>query len=642
MSHSSFLSAQSYLKAQVRSTNCPVSHKQADLWFFGEGAGIDFRDDVAVPSLENHALTMPRLQSQSMLCDSLGNLICVSNGIKVWGRTQQIMPNGSDLDGYIGVTQSSIVIPKPGDDSKFYVFTIDLVSANGRPGKGLRYSAIDINLNNGLGDVDSIEKNILLLPEVSQKLTATYASNGTDIWVVAHKWNSNEFDSYLVTAGGVNTSPVTTSLGTQQSGPLGDPDLNSVGYMKISPDGSKLALAIQGLDLFEIYNFDNSTGQVSSVITSPATFDGAYGVAFSPDTKYFYSSTAKAQSNPSGIPDTSYLYQWDISQGANIFNSPVVVAKDSTNSYFADLQLATDGRIYVARSPNSNLVLGVIYNPKRGGTECNFNLLNGNPTPFILGGKASGYGLPNFIQNYFDTPHFDVENICFSDTTILKLTNDANVTTASWDFGDGSGNSTGNTVFHSFPAAGTYQVTVTETYNGNTYGPYKEDIIVNELPVASLPDTLYMYPGSPILLQAGEGFTSYEWSTGENTSVITAYLPGMYYVTVQNERCCFNTDSVRVMYFDVLVPNAFRPGGVNSVFKAVPTSNKAINNFSMFIYNRWGQQIFQSNDIADGWDGTVKGNPAPGDVYVWLINYLVDRENGTEKITYKGNVVLLR
>jgi gliding motility-associated-like protein len=97
-----------------------------------------------------------------------------------------------------------------------------------------------------------------------------------------------------------------------------------------------------------------------------------------------------------------------------------------------------------------------------------------------------------------------------------------------------------------------------------------------------------------------------------------------------------------VIVFDVLVPNAFRPGGANPVFKAVPTSNEAINNFALYIYNRWGQEIFFSGDIGQGWDGTVNGKEAPGDVYVWLINYDIEREGRTERIAYKGNVVLLR
>jgi hypothetical protein len=52
--------------------------------------------------------------------------------------------------------------------------------------------------------------------------------------------------------------------------------------------------------------------------------------------------------------------------------------------------------------------------------------------------------------------------------------------------------------------------------------------------------------------------------------------------------------------------------------------------------------MFFSKDIDEGWDGKVNGKDAPGDVYVWLINYDVEREGKTDRIAYKGNVILLR
>ena len=224
---------------------------------------------------------------------------------------------------------------------------------------------------------------------------------------------------------------------------------------------------------------------------------------------------------------------------------------------------------------------------------------------------------------------------------MFTLQNGSNVDNITWTF-EGSSTSSDIQPVHTFSAAGTYTVSVTEYYLGVPYGPYTEEIIVNELPAPTLGDTVYMYPGSPVLLDAGAGFVTYEWSTGESSQTVKVETPGTYYVTVQNERCCIKLDSVLVMYFDVMVPNAFRPGGVNSVFKAYASSLDAINNFALYVYNRWGQQIFLSNDINIGWDGKVDGVEAAGDVYVWLVNYDVERAGKTVKIAYKGNVILLR
>lgn len=632
------LTGQGYYKVEVRNTNCPVSNHEADLWYFGQNAGIDFTNDIASPALDNWVLNA--LQGSANICDSTGNLLLMTDGMRVWDRMQQQMPNGANLHGDGGVTMPAIIIPKPGDESIYYIFTVDrpqLYPADTNV-YGLRYSEVNLTLNNGLGDVTS-KKNRPLVPEVSEKVTSVLHANGVDYWVVTHRWDSDQFISIRVTSDGVDTTGfVTSNVGTSHTGPISTN--NSIGQMKISPDGSRLALAVNGKKMFEVFNFDNLTGRVTNPISSPSTYSGAYGVEFSPDAQFLYTSTAFVGGSPDSV---SRLYQFDLNFGNSTFNNGVELAFNNTAEYFCGLQLATDGRIYVARSPFGFDALGVIYNPRRPGTECNFNYLDGSTTGFNLGGKRSKYGFPIYMQSFFDVPHFDAEMICFSDTTLFKLTNPANVQSVLWNFGDGNTSSSLEPV-HIFGAAGNYQVTVTE----NGAYTYTEQVTINELPMPQIPDTAYMYRGASILLNAGEGFQSYEWYsdengiTGQNSSVIKVSEPGTYWVTVQNERCCFNTDSVVVLLYDIVVPNAFRPGGVNSLFRAVPSTEEAITNFTMFVYNRWGQQLYQSSDIHEGWDGNVNGNPAPGDVYIWIIYYDIEQEGSTERIAYKGNVVLLR
>ena len=632
------LSGQSYLNADVRSTNCAVSRHEADLWFFGQNAGIDFRgaDPVAVGN--NNILNA--LQGCAIISDSTGNMLMVTSGTQVYNREQRAMPNGSGLHGDIGVTMPAIIIPKPGDEPVYFIFTVDRpkIYPGDTTAWGFQYTEVNMELDNGLGDVTG-RKNIPLLDEVSEKVTAVRHSNGRDVWVVAHRFNSNEFCSFLVTENGVDSNFVSSKAGTVHEGPLSTN--NSVGVMKISPDGTRLALAIHGKKMYEIFNFSASTGQVSTPVASASDYSGAYGVEFSPDSRYLYTTTAFV----GGLADSiSRLFQFDASQGAGVFDSPVEIAINESAEYFCSLQLSTDGKIYVARSPQGFDKVGVIYNPKRPGLSCNFNMLDGSASSFDLGGKRSRYGMPNFIQSYFDIPHFDLENICFSDTTIFYLTNRANVESVSWNFGDPEGTGNISSEFepaHAFSRPGEYTVTVTEIFNGISY-EYAERVVVANLPYPVLGDTVYLYPGSTIVLDAGEGFSTYEWSTGETSSAIQISEPGAYWVYVQNDRCCFNGDSVEVVLFDIYVPNAFRPGGMNNRFRAVASSGQAIENFHMLIYNRWGQLFFESKDISEGWDGTFDGSPAPGDVYVWLIQWDILKDTGTERATYKGNVLLLR
>jgi len=635
------LLSQGNLNAEVRNTNCPVASHEADRWFFGQNAGLDFRTQNPIADMNNHYLNVPT--SPAIMSDSNGNVLLFTDGIKVYDRIGQVMPNGDGLHGFVGYTMPVIIIPKPNSDSVYYIFTTHRPKQNVNDPQtvyGLEYNEVNLNRNGGMGEVTRKNK-VLLQPEVSSKLTAVKHSNGVDYWVVAHKFNSNEFCSFRVTSSGVDTnSYVSSSIGTFQAAP-GETN-NGIGYMKISPNGTKLALAIHGSDVYEIFNFDASTGVISNAITSPATFNEAYGIEFSSDSRYLYGSTTSTSLPQPNYTPPSYLFQFDVSLGNSLFNagSYDTIAVDTLGSYFGGMQLGSDGRIYVSRSPYGNAALSVIQNPKRPGTACNFTT---NATD--LQGKKSRFGFPNFVQTYFDLPHFEVENVCYDDMMIFKLQNNSNVDNVSWQFGDPGGNPNSSTDLEPsrrFSGPGSYQVQVTEYYQGIAYGPYTETVLVNELPPVNIGDTVYMYPGSPILLDAGAGYVSYEWSTGENTQVVKIFESGTYYVTVQNDRCCFQVDSAMVIYFDVLVPNAFRPGGVNSIFKAYASSLDAINNFSMYIYNRWGQQIFETGDINLGWDGKVKGVEAPGDVYVWLINYDVERAGRMVKIAYKGNVILLR
>jgi gliding motility-associated-like protein len=633
------LLSQGYLKAEVRSTNCDVANHEADRWYFGQNAGLDFRPQDPVADMTNFLLNIPT--SPAVMADSNGNILFFTDGIKVFDRMGQMMPNGDGLHGFVGYSMPVLIVPKPESDSVYYIFTTGRPKMNANDPQtvyGLEYSEVNLNRNGGLGDITKKNK-ILLQPEVSSKLSAVKNNNAVDYWVVAHKFNSNQFCSFRVTSNGVDTANyVSSAIGTIQAAP-GETN-NAIGFMKISPDGTKIADAIHGLDIYEIFNFDASSGSVSNAVVSPAVFNEAYGIEFSSDSRYLYATTTSTSLPQPNFTPPSYLFQFDINLGGAIFSSFDTVALDTLGSYFGGIQLGTDGRIYVSRAPYGNAALSVIQNPKRPGSACNFTT-----NALDLQGKKSRFGFPNFVQSYFDLPHFDVENVCFEDATVFTLQDDSNIDNISWQFGDpasGLNSSTDIQASHTFSAPGTYQVQVTETYNGTPYGPYSETVTVNELPPVDIGDTVYMYPGSPILLDAGPGYVTYEWSTGESSQSVKIYEQGMYYVTVQNERCCYKIDSALVIYFDVIVPNAFRPGGVNSVFKAYASSLEAINNFAMYIYNRWGQQIFLTNDITQGWDGKMQGVEVPGDVYVWLINYDVERAGKTVKIAYKGNVILLR
>jgi gliding motility-associated-like protein len=114
-----------------------------------------------------------------------------------------------------------------------------------------------------------------------------------------------------------------------------------------------------------------------------------------------------------------------------------------------------------------------------------------------------------------------------------------------------------------------------------------------------------------------------------------------YYLEITNSFGCISTDSVVVYVFPTLyIPNAFTPTGnkINPVFLAFGTG---IRTFSMTIFNRWGQEIFTSYDIEQGWDGTFNGSDAQQGVYTYKASYTSDIYPEQERYLV-GHVTLVR
>jgi len=616
-------------------TNCERQMYEAGHWYFGVFAGIDFTFGEAVPETWQPDVFQTPISS-AVISDSAGNLLFLTNGKQIFNKSFNVMFDG--LFGHYSCTQPAIIIPKPGENQRYYVITSDSYrNINGD--KGLNYTEVDMSLNYGQGNVVSTNTN--LVPDrVDGRLTAVKHANGVDYWLIAHRWESNEFLAYRITSGGINPLPVSSNAGSVHQG-----NDNMLGYMKASPDGSRLAVSLYGNSSIEVFNFNNSSGQVASAIVSPSDFQGAYGLEFSPDNSKLYLSTLDYANFIPAFP--SKLYQFDLNS-SDIFADPMLI-QTSTNAFrYGGLQLGLDGRIYMAKSINASAHsndLGVVYNPNRLDTLCNFNRLDGaSGVAFDLGGKESYWGLPNVVQSFVDWPHFTYDSVCIGDISIFSVNNQANIDDASWDFNDPAG--TSNTAdflnpTHMFSNEGQYQVSVTETYEVQDF-TYNESVTIYPLPEVDFGvDTIYIFEGDYARLNVGD-WAAYNWSTGETSSEILVGESGRYWVDVQNGQCCWNSDTVDVVLYDLYMPNAFRPeSSINNEFKPVAPFN-AVQDYRLQIFDRWGQMIFESRDLGVGWKGEINNEPAPLGVYAWRIDYETVNEEGTRPIVMSGTVMLLR
>ncbi len=370
------------------------AQNQAANWFFGYGAGLQF--DLGASTLTSiNGGQLSTNEGCATISDSFGDLLFYTEGSVIWDRNNNIMPNGTNLFGDASSTQSAIIVPKPNDPNIYYVFTVDnfLDGFN----FGLNYSVVDMTLNGGLGDVT--DKNINLLPVCSEKISAVLKDCITkSIWVITFASQNgfgntyNTFYAYEVSNTGVSTVPVVStfsSISTQEAR----------GYLKLSPDGQKLACANMGNGMF-LFDFDVATGVVSNqqTLNINTSSSSAYGVEFSPDSQVLYvnSSNDSQSNNASGHEST--LSQFDLT-AANISNSRITI--DQQQLYRGGLQLGPDGKIYRALSAtydNGLPFLGVINNPNALGPACGYqhNAVNLSP-------NNSSQGLPPFIQSIFNT-----------------------------------------------------------------------------------------------------------------------------------------------------------------------------------------------------------------------------------------------
>ncbi len=129
---------------------------------------------------------------------------------------------------------------------------------------------------------------------------------------------------------------------------------------------------------------------------------------------------------------------------------------------------------------------------------------------------------------------------------------------------------------------------------------------------------------------------------GQQIPVGNTWQDQVYQVTAETAAGCKGEGYVRIRVYkgpDIYVPTGFTPNhdGRNDKFIPIPVGLKSITYFKVF--NRWGNLIFTSTRLHDGWDGTINGLEQPTGTYVWMVEGIT-KDNKT--ITKKGTVTLIR
>jgi len=446
-----------------------LGQKEASTWYFGDRAGLSFNDGIPIPLLDGQ---IESIEGCASIASSDGNLLFYTNGETVWNRFHQIMPGGENIGGNSSSTQAALIIPQPNSDTIFYIFTPDAVQfyQGGGNGGGLKYSIVDMSSSNGLVTQQAIQ----LLPTASEKITAVIAGDQESIWVLTFR--DDAFYAYAVTENGVDATPVISPTTYTTD------DFNNIrGAMKVSPDGTQLAIAhtIFQPDLngdILLYDFDSETGIVSNEILLSTDF-AYYGVEFSSDSSKLYVSGKVLDDLPtSGIN----IFQFDL-DSENIADSIfelVSYRSPILSDLGGSLQIAIDKKIYHS-FPDGEL--SVINKPNEYQTQAGFDFQT-----IDLEGSRAEFGLPPFIQSFFESI-FKFENVCLGDTTTFTLFDNENIVSVVWDFDDpASGSENISTAFdptHVYNSIGSYVVSVTVEFDNRPPKTFIENVIIREAPV---------------------------------------------------------------------------------------------------------------------------------------------------------------
>ena len=380
-----------------------------------EAYGFDFNmKGTAFLKDYQNAVNLQFSGNNASICDIDGNLLFYTNGCHVADANHDIMPNGSGINesnfleefrqdtcaDYPGI-QDIMILPDPADEDGYYLLhkTIEFdgeVFIN-----NVKYTYIDMILNNGFGDVT--EKNVDILP-VDKSIhlgyfTAIRDSESEGWWVIQPDSEGN-FILIKIDQSGVFVD------NTQASGITFHPNASAAGTAKFSPDGTKYVY-FNTDDNVLLYDFDRSTGLLSNMRELDVRPGGALAVftsvEFSPSSRFLY------------LAATDELYQIDTWED-NLENGLVLIdtwngVQDPFNTTFVLMASAPDCKIYMCSGSSTN-TYHVINKPNEKGVACDF-VQQGIRLPFV----SATATMPNF-------PRFRVDEEDKCDETITSIFGD--------------------------------------------------------------------------------------------------------------------------------------------------------------------------------------------------------------------------
>ncbi len=568
-----------YAESNVREYQ--VQNQTYNVWYFGNGAGIDFNNlydnpnnnddngdgvdnDGQVVGLGDGASTAP--EGVEAISDASGDALFYTDGRTLYfvngGNHTEVTDNlGAPVDLTEGADPGASatmvgMVQVPGTDASYYIFTATPVEGGGNE---LRYAIVNLNGNvQGTQEPSPVvvSANNVLFSRSTERISIQ-GGRGSAATLIAHEYGNNAFRAYPITEQGIGT-PVISSVGSDHD--LTNPE-DAQGYIKFGGDEDGTIVGVVADDRVEIFNYDPATLELSEPTTVP--FDGLgtpYGLEFQTDS---VGNTVVIVSTNSGI----YVASVDrpLEEGATVNFQPV----SGASGVFGAIQQGPDGQVYVVQEGATGLgtVTGNVNDP--GSYTYQADQVQ------LPDGATTTRGLPSFVNqggNSFPEPNITVDDACVGNETQFSAQGrDDVIETYNWVIvrlnEDGTESFVGisdslaseQSFSFAIDTLGNYEARVTLSNECDQDTVLVQAFTMGTAPEVTLPESVNLCNGGVELTAIDpaddDGTLTFQWILqgavgGGNlppTNTITATEPGFYNVTVINADSCVSEGEVFVV-----------------------------------------------------------------------------------------------
>lgn len=433
---------------QIFVTECNPIINQDSYWFVNRSSGLNFSSGI--PTFDStfpvHTPTANQAGSQ---CDSSGNLLFYTDGRTIWNRQHNNIGSFPAIHGETAL----MIVPKPGDFSKYYIFTQQSLSLNNSQ-EGFMYSLV--NIDNNSNATISISNQAITFPSgyltgtngavIGETNGVTAVAHCTGYWIITVLRKLDFYPTYSI----VVYSLTNNGLNYVSSFPI-----NSRGSLHASPNGNKILLKNTSGNSY-VLDFDKSIGQLSTptLITNTTQSTGSL---FSPDSKLLYLSY------------NDRIAQYNLNS-INMNADKAIITKNTSGNRLGRIQQGPDGKLYIGYAFTSKLAIIHLPNVLAGSNNLNncFFSLDG-PKKNFTPNNYIDVGLPNLINAKNETAYNSGISSYVVGCKTYKFFPDFCGTSFNWIFDDVNSGSQNTSILtnpiHTFSQNGNYIVKLRDGNN---------------------------------------------------------------------------------------------------------------------------------------------------------------------------------